>query len=313
MSERVLRLAPALAALAALVALALTAGCGRAGESFERGKTGGAGPAAKAARIISLSPNTTEILHGIGAFDRVVAVSDYCAYPPGVEALPRVGGWSNPNLEQIASLRPDLVVFADAQAQFVKDRIEALGVRVVSVPSRSLEDVYDSIEQIGRATGDEDEARRLLDETRGAVDEVRRRTASLPRPRVLCVVDRVQGTLRDLYTATDGSFIAQLVEAAGGRNVAPPAASGWGKVQKEAVVALDPEIIIDMVQSAEGRLAEDPQAVWRELATVTAVREGRVHSVRDEALIHPSQFVGPTARRLAEMIHPEAFGQKGAR
>jgi iron complex transport system substrate-binding protein len=292
--------------VACVLVLLGAAGCGRAGSGRVEGE---AVRPMKAARIISLSPNTTEILHGIGAFDRVVAVSNYCTYPPEVKDLPRVGGWSNPNLEQIAALRPDLVVFAEAQSQFVKDKIESMGVRVASVPSRSLEDVYNSIEQIGRATGDEEAARRLLDETRGAVEDVRRRASGLPRRRVLCVVDRVQGTLRDLYTATNGSFIAQLIEAAGGENVAPPAESGWGKVQKEAVVALDPEVIIDMVQSAEGRLAEDPQAVWRELPTVAAVRAGRVYPVRDVMLIHPSQFVGPTARRLAEMIHPEVFGQ----
>ncbi|HZI19977.1 MAG TPA: ABC transporter substrate-binding protein [Pyrinomonadaceae bacterium] len=261
----------------------------------------------KPERIVSLSPNTTEILHGVGAFDRVVAVSDYCTYPPEAARLPKVGGWNNPNLEQIAALRPDLVVFAEAQSQFVKDKVEALGVRAVSVPSQSLEDVYRAIAEVGRAAGEDEAAARLLEETRGAVEDVRRRTANLPRRRVLCVVDRVPGTLRDIYTAAGGSFIAQLVEAAGGEVIAPPAQSGWGKLQKEAVIALDPEVIIDMVQSAEGSLAEDPLAVWRELPTLKAVREGRVHPVRDVTLIHPSQFVGTSARRFAEMIHPEVF------
>jgi iron complex transport system substrate-binding protein len=278
--------------------LLLCGACGGAGENRGEGKP---------ARIVSLSPNTTEMLHGVGAFDRVVAVSDYCTYPPEAARLPKVGGWNNPNLEQIASLRPDLVIFAEAQSQFVKDKVEALGVRAVGVPSRSLADVYAAIAEVGRATGEEERAARLLEETRGAVEEVRGRAANLPRRRVLCVVDRVPGTLRDIYTAAGGSFIAQLIEAAGGEVIAPPAQSGWGKLQKEAVIALDPEVIIDMVQSAEGSLAEDPLAVWRELPTLRAVREGRVHPVRDVTLIHPSQVVGTTARRFAEMIHPEVF------
>src|SRR3989304_4837423 len=65
--------------------------------------------------IVSLSPNATEILHGIGAFDRVVAVSTYCEYPPEVAQLPRVGGWTNTNLEQVLVLDPDLVILSDAQ------------------------------------------------------------------------------------------------------------------------------------------------------------------------------------------------------
>jgi iron complex transport system substrate-binding protein len=289
-----------------LLSLALTVGvsCGRSDNRA-------VARADKPARIISLTPSTTEILYGVGAFDRVVAVSDYCSYPPEVSKLPRVGGWTNPNLEQLAALHPDLVVFWDSQAQFVKDKIEQMGIHTLSVPSRTLEDAYTAIEQIGRATGNDAEARRLLDQTRASVDTVRVRTESLPRRRVLCVVDRVPGTLRDLYTAADGSFLAQLIQAAGGDTVSPPARTGWGKIQKEAVVALDPDIIIDlMMQKPEGGLAEDTQAVWKELSSLRAVREGRVYAVRDETVLHPSQFIGDTARKFAELIHPEVFPKK---
>lgn len=221
--------------------------------------------------------------------------------------MPRVGGWNNPNLEQIASLRPNLVVFWESQAQFSKDKIEAMGIRTLSVPSRSLEDAFAAIEQIGRATGDQAGAQRLLDETRAKLEDVRARTKGLPRRRVLCIVDRVPGTLRDLYTATGGSFITELIEVAGGESVAPPAQGGWGKMQKEAVVALDPEVIFDLLMQSEGTLAEDTRAVWSELSQLRAVREGKVFPVRDRSVLHPSQFVGDTARKFAELIHPEAF------
>ena len=262
-------------------------------------------------RIVSLSPSVTEILHGVGAFDRVVAVSSYCDYPPETAGLPKVGGWSNPNLEQIAGLRPDLVVFADAQAPFIKDKIEALGIQTLSVPSRTMEDALAAIEQVGRAAGDEDAGRRLAAETHMKIEAVRGRTRDLPRRRVLVVVDRIPGTLRDIYTATKGSFISQVVEAAGGEPIAPPADTGWGKMQREAVVALDPDIIIDlMMQPSAGGMAEDTAQVWRELEQVRAVREGRVYTMRDAKLIHPSQFVGDAARKFAELIHPEAFLSK---
>lgn len=290
---------------ALLVALLLLCGaCGKVG-SLAPSATG------KPARIISLTPSTTEILFGVGAFDRVVAVSDYCSYPPGVEKLPRVGGWNNPNMEQIASLRPDLVVFSDAQAQFVKDKVEAAGIRTLEVPSQTLEDAYRSIELVGRATGDEEAARKLLEQTRMSVETVRLTTERLPKRRVLCVVDRVPGTLRDLYTAGGDSFIAQLIRIAGGEPVSPPTREGWGKIQKEAVVALDPDVVLDlMMQKPADGLAEDTLAVWKELSTLRAVREGRIYPVRDQTVLHPSQLVGDSARRFAELIHPEAFEKK---
>lgn len=269
----------------------------------------GAGSAPQPERIVSLSPNLTEILHGLGAFSRVVAVSDYCFYPPEVERLPRVGGWMSTNLEQVASLRPDLVVMSDAQAPFVQDRLAALGLPTLVVKGQSLSDVFVTMAELGRAVGSEPEAEALALRTRAQLEEVRRRTANLSRPRVLCVVDRMPGTLRDLYVATQGSYLTELIEAAGGEPIAPPAGSNYTKVSIEAVIAFDPQVIIDMVQGAKGSLGEKTLAVWKELPDVRAVREGRVHSLRDSRAIHPSQFVGDTARLFGELIHPKAFGK----
>jgi iron complex transport system substrate-binding protein len=298
------RRACALAFVFVFAALVFVTSCGGGGRTLSA-KSG------KPERIISLTPSTTEILYGVGAFSRVVAVSDYCTYPPEAEKLPRVGGWNNPNMEQIASLRPDLVIFSDAQAQFVKDKVEAAGIRTLSVPSQTLEDAYKSIELVGQATGEEDAARKLLEQTRASVETVRLKTERLPRLRVLCVVDRVPGTLRDLYTAGEQSFIAQLIREAGGEPLSPPARANWGKMQKEAVVALDPDVVIDlMMQKAPNGLDEDTLAIWRELSSLRAVRDGRVYPLREQTTLHPSQFVGDTAHRFAELIHPEAFEKK---
>lgn len=299
------RLVVVVVAVALVCAALASAACG-GGVGVDESQREVREPDARPLRIVSLSPSTTEMLYGVGAFDRVVAVSDYCNYPPEVKGLPRVGGWSNPNLEQIASLRPDLVVMADAPSRFVKDKMEAMGISTLALPDRTLEDVYTAIERLGEATGNVEESRRLLAETRSAVEAVRMRTRDLPRKSVLCVVDRVPGTLRDIYTAAEGTFIEQLIEAAGGDSVAPPAQSGWGKLQKEALISLDPDVIIDlMMHEGEGKLPEDTLEVWSEMSSLRAVREGRVYALRDETIIHPSQFVASTARKFADLIHPE--------
>lgn len=305
-SKSVASVAPPLLLLLALAAL--LAGCSAAGPAAP---APAAGPPAPPQRIISFSPSSTEVLYGIGAFDRVVAVSEYDEFPPEVARLPRVGGWSNTNMEQVASLRPDLIIITEAHVPFVKDKLETLGVRTVVVGGVSFADVYDGMEKIGAATGREREARRLIEETRARLEEVRARTRGLARPRVLCIADRLPGTLRGLYAATEGSFIVELIKVAGGDSVAPPAEKGFGQISKEAIVELDPDVIIDMAQSSnDSKLAENPREVWGELSQVRAVREGRVYSLRDTSLIHPSQFVADSARKFAELLHPEAFGKK---
>jgi ABC-type Fe3+-hydroxamate transport system substrate-binding protein len=142
---------------AVLVFAALGSSCGGAREGGVGSSSGGVGePRAKDGRpqrIISLTPSTTEILAGVGAFERVVAVSDYCTYPAQVKHLPRIGGWQNTNLEQVASFRADLIVMTQAQEPFIRERVEALGARTLVVRDRTLDDALSAITEVGRATG----------------------------------------------------------------------------------------------------------------------------------------------------------------
>jgi iron complex transport system substrate-binding protein len=261
-------------------------------------------PHAQPKRIVSLSPSVTEILYGIGAWDLVVGVSEYCTYPSDVVNKPRLSGWGNINLEQLMALKPDLVIGVVAQAPALRDKLTELGIASLFVNGQRLDDVFTCISEIGRATGHETEANELNAKTQREIEAVRVAVGNRQRPRVLCVVDRVPGTIRDLYTATKGSFIDDLIGIAGGDSIAPATEGGFARMTKEAVVTINPEVIIDIVQSATG---EDPKAVWRELSEVTAVREGRIYFFRDPSVIHPSQFVGQTAQILAKAIHPDAF------
>ena len=270
---------------------------------------------AVAQRIISLSPSVTEILYGIGAFDQVIAVSSYCEYPPEVEGLPRVGGWTDTNLEQVVALRPDLVILTgvDAQAPLMEPKLSALGIETLAVGSQSLVDIYGAIETIGRAVGREAGARDLIQSMRTELAEIRARTRDRPRPSVLVVVDRLPGTLRDIYIATEGSYLTELIEIAGGTAITPPAPHNYTQIGTEALVTFDPEVIFDMVQAlttptvvGSGELAEDPNAVW-ETIDVRAVETDRVYPLTNKLLVHPSQFAVAAAREFAKQLHPEAF------
>jgi iron complex transport system substrate-binding protein len=261
----------------ALLALLLCAAC----EPPREQNSGAVVQAPK--RIVSISPNVTEILYGIGAWPQVVAVSQYCDYPKEVNDKPRVSGWDKTNLEQLSALKPDLVIGVTTQAPFLEDKLNELGIRALFLKTQTLADVYAAIQAIGNAI------------------------ANRERVKVLCVVDRIPGTIRELYTATRGSYLDELITIAGGESIAPAADQGWGKITKEAAVSLNPQVIIDMVQDSKGDFGEDPIAVWQELAEVRAVQHKRIYPIRDALVIHPSQFVGHTARVFASVIHPEAF------
>jgi len=285
--------------LALLALLCLLAGC-RQGQQQARVEQ-------RPQRIVSLSPSVTEILYGIGAWPQVIAVSQFCTYPDDVKNKPRVNGWDKTNLEQVMALKPDFVIGVDAQEPFLRDKLTGLGVRSLFVKSQTLADIMASMKEIGRGTGHEQEATELAAKTQGEIDAVRKAVGGRPHPRVLCVVDRVPGTIRDLYTATKGSYLDELISIAGGQSISPEAEHGYGKINKEAVLTLNPEVIIDMVQGSKGNFGEDPVAVWNELAEIRAVREKRIYSMSDPSVIHPSQFVGQTAKVFAKALHPESF------
>jgi iron complex transport system substrate-binding protein len=260
-------------------------------------------------RIVSLSPNMTEILYGIGAFNTVVGVSDYCTYPPEVARLPSVGGWHTPSLEKLTAMRPDLVIVDAAQAPFVIDKLRDLGLSTLVVPNGSIDDVYRSIGLLGRTTGHPAEARKLEEQTRAGLQRVARRVAAAPKPTVALIVSRTPGTLQDLYTATRGGYLAELIEIAGGKIVAPEAANGYGKLSKEDLLAQNPAVIIDVIhdqrRDPKSRFSGDPVDAWREMPELKAVRANRVYGPTDDFIPHASQRIVLTAELFARLIHPE--------
>jgi ABC-type Fe3+-hydroxamate transport system substrate-binding protein len=252
-----------------------------------------------------LSPDLTEILYGVGAFNHVVAVSNYDTYPAETAKLPRLGDIRSPSFEKLTALRPDLVVINNAQAPFLEDTLKQLGLRVLKTSNRSVQEVYTAMIAIGRATGNEGEAARLVAATREGLDRVARKTARLPKPRVVLIVDRTPGTLRDLYTATDGCYLAELIGIAGGRMAVPPVHSGYRKLGTEDLLAIDPDIMLDFIQGPQSRFAGDPVEAWREMPELKAVRGHRVHGVNEDFVPHASQRMVQTAELFAKLIHPE--------
>jgi len=253
-------------------------------------------------RIVSLSPDLTEVLYGVGAFGRVVGVSNYDTYPPEVAKLPHLGDLHSPNLEQLTALRPDLVVISSAQAPFLEDTLKQLGLRILKASNGSLEEVYASMLAIGHATGNDREAARLVASTRESLALIQRKTAKLAKPRVVLIIDRTPGTLRDLYTATEGSFLSELIEIAGGHLVAHPSKTGYSKLSKEDLLAVNPDIILDFTQGPKGRFSGDPLDAWREIPELKAVRTRRVHNVNEDYVPHASQRIVQTAELFARLI-----------
>ncbi len=265
-------------------------------------------PNGKVERIVSMAPSITETVYTLGLGDRMVGVTRYCAYPPEVQDLPKVGGYHNPNFEAVVALDPDLVILLSGDEPS-RTAFHKLRIRTLVVCHDNVEGILDSFVQIGRVGPAEADARKMAAGIRARLQAVRRKTAGLPRPKVLFVIERSLGSgkLEDAYVAGRDGFFDEIITLAGGQNAYPPTTVRFPVVSAEGILWMDPDVIIDMTAGlAQGQ--QDQQTMladWKQVAEVEAVKAGRVHALtQDYAFVHGPRFI-LLVEDLARLIHPE--------
>ncbi len=236
-------------------------------------------------------------MFALGAGGRDVGVCGQCDFPPDAARAPKVGGYLTPSVESVLGVRPDLVIAVPSPGNREAVRaIERAGIRVVVVQDRRLADLWDSIRIIADALGVPDAGTRLAADVRGKLDAVAARVAGRPRPRVLLVVGH-----SPLIVAGAGTLQGELIEIAGGVNVAADVGSAWPQVSPELVVARAPDVILDAAMGTDA----GARALFAGLTTVPAVAHDRVVPIRADALFRAGPRVPEGAALLAAAIHPE--------
>jgi iron complex transport system substrate-binding protein len=237
-------------------------------------------------RIVSLAPSVTEILFAIGAGSRVVAVTSYCDYPRRATRLPKVGDYST-SVERVVAQRPDIVVAgAAANRTAIRglERIGSLRGKVFAIEPTNLRELYGAITRVGAVTGCGGGAAAVVARMRRAIDGARASFAKgARRPSVVFLVQ-----LDPLWVAGSGTFMDDMILAAGGRNLGAQVGRGFRALALERLIALDPEVILSTHATVT---ALRSRAGW---STVSAVRRRRVH-VLGYAAVRP----GP---RLADAV-----------
>ncbi|MFH1277846.1 MAG: helical backbone metal receptor [Candidatus Eisenbacteria bacterium] len=271
-----------------------------------RGGAGGPRPSdidtAGPLRILSLSPNLTEILFALGLGDRVVGVTDYCRFPPEAREKPKVGALLNPSLERMFALEPNLIVLLPAHGG-IGDRMAARGLRTLILPNDTVGDIFASIDSIGRATGSEEAARVLADSLRNALGEV---TADPPDRvrRVMIVVSRTEGSVKDVFVAGPGTYLDELLRRAGGENVFGRSAARYPEPSVEEILHKNPEVILEIRPEGDGAAAETRLArgTWGTLPGLAAVERGNVFVLTGDHLVVPGPRMGETLRDIAAAL-----------
>jgi len=249
-------------------------------------------------RIISLAPSVTEMLFAIGAGTQVVGVTQFCDFPAEAKQKTKVG-YTNPNLESLVALDPDLIV---APQEFLKPdligKLEQLKIPVFILADRTVEDVFAHIQTLGRMLDRSTEATALGMDLRQHIARIKARTQSAVPVRVLYVLNS-----EPLITVGPGSFIDQLIGLAGGVNVATKSATPYPRLSMEVVLQENPEILVFPTGKAEG-ISESEQQTWRKWSTLTAVKRGNLRQIPADLLNRPGPRIGKALELLADLFHP---------
>ncbi|MBA4396646.1 MAG: hypothetical protein C0394_04590 [Syntrophus sp. (in: bacteria)] len=230
------------------------------------------------ARIISLAPSLTEILYDLGLGDRVVAVSRYCNYPPEVKAKPTIGGMSNPSLEAIVAMRPDMVLLSnDGNPHEIERRLRKLGIRTHVFRAKRLNDLPGEIRALGTAldfaAGADRSARRIENVIRRYAEKARS-SAGRALHRVLLVVHP-----DPLIVAGPGTAMDDVLKLLGLDNIAAKAKTEYPRYSLEAVILQSPDIIV--IGKGHDETLAQSRRLLKKLNRVEAVRQGRVYYIDD--------------------------------
>lgn len=247
-------------------------------------------------RIVSLNPATTEILFAIGAGPRLVGRSQYDVFPDSARLVPSVGAALRPNIESVLATHPDLVIlYASQDNRPAVDRFRQAGIQTVAFKNDSIAQFARDTRLLGRVTGDSARAESLVDSVIATLDRVRAATAKLPRPTVF-----IHAWDRPIIAIGGGSFLSELLDIAGARNVYSDIAAPSATVTLEDVVKRNPDFVLASPVSAPKMRAS---ASWN---AVPAIRAGKL-LVYDTVLVgRPSVLLGAAALSLANLIHPGA-------
>lgn len=235
-------------------------------------------------RIVSLAPSNTEILFALGLGDQVVGVTSYADYPPEAKSKTSVGGFYNPDVELVVNLTPDLILAHSGNDINVVDNLigecRSINCTVAGLEASTIDEVIENIELVGKIA-DVNAGNLVLNITRriNAVESNASGLSEDQKPKVFYVI-----WYNPLYTAGNGTFAADLIQKAGGKNIASDL-TGWGIMSSEVVLNSSPDMIICSGMGGSGvdicnNIKKDPV-----LKYVDAVIDNSLYVIGDPNII----------------------------
>jgi iron complex transport system substrate-binding protein len=264
-------------------------------------------------RIISLAPACTQILFAIGDGNKVVGVTDYDNYPYNFTAwiaagnMTSIGGYSTPNMEAIASLRPDLIV-SDNINDALLPNMRSLGYKVIVINPTSINGIYQDITMVGKATGAQTQATNVIANITKTINNIEAKITAAnitTKPKVYYEV-----WSDPLMSAGSTTWINDVISKAGGVNIFANVTQQYPQVASETIVSLNPDVILLPTNMGTGTpfygTVQDVKSTpgWN---TISAVKTDRVYVIDQDLFAEPGPRVADQVYSVAECLYPQLF------
>ncbi len=225
-------------------------------------------------RIVSLAPDLTEIVYALGLEDHLVGVSEHSDFPKAARTKPSVGSFIAPNLEKIFLLRPTVVlVESQATPSQIIHALRAQKISILSFQAHTENDIYETLQTLGQKFNKEKKAFQLISSMQRNFKEtflnIQKQTSS-QKPSVLIQIEETP-----LMVAGQDTLLDRAIILAGGKNAAH-SYKGYPKLQREALLALRPDLVILPKTKGQEQKLKHITKIWKKNKTPVVILPGEL-------------------------------------
>lgn len=258
----------------------------------------------KPEKIISISPNMTEVLFAIGAGENVIGVTTFANYPEAALEVQKIGTITEPNIEKIITLEPDLVLASSVNKMETVERLKELGIVVAGYEANSVNKAIENIKKIGLLTGNQDITDKLVTEMYIKIAEMRnlveKKLNENETPKVFFEI-----WSDPLFTAGSDTFIDDLIYMAGGENLGRLAEGQWPQYNLEKLLIEDPDVYISTPHSAEMQVSVESIRSRERFQSISAIKNDRIYIIDQDIVNRPSPRLVKGLALMIKAVYPE--------
>mgnify|MGYP000332456623 CR=1 FL=1 len=258
----------------------------------------------KPTKIISLSPNMTEVLFAVGAGENVVGVTNFADYPQEATEVEIIGSITEPNIEKIITMEPDVVIASSVNKMETIERLRELNVKVAGFSANSVDMAIENIKTVSKLTGNQEKGEEIVTEMYIKIGEMTN-----------LVEDHLENNKKrkvfyeiwndPLYTAGKNNFIDDLVNMAGGINIGRLAEGQWPQYNLEKLLIEDPEVYISTPHSADREVSKEKIKNRAQYQSISAIKNDRVYVIDQDILNRASPRLVKGLALMTKAIFPE--------